>query len=151
MNIELFNFLEDNLSRIEQLTVDECLRNRDNYSALSRSELEKSSKLLADGYIDLLVTGMSDELEKLFRFLSRIMVRTGVYHSEIVGMPLILSTVIRRLLAEEYGEGNDPEKAEDFFEMVDITRSVGHDATFRFVKIFDEYLQKKSEIDDYSS
>ena len=150
MNLDLFNFLEDNFDRIDHLVEKECLSSSPQYAILSANELKKSSEFLVDGFIDYLVTGMPDSLDNLFKFLSRRIAFEGTRHSDLLGMPLLLSLVIRRVLGEEYADSEDEETSKKFFKMLDDIEITANQATLRFLQIFDEYYQKKLEQRKYT-
>ena len=65
MNIQLFNFLEDYNVQIVNLLKTEIGKNRPAYEEIPAASLQEMLERILDGYIDLLITGQSDALDKL--------------------------------------------------------------------------------------
>ena len=104
MNIQIFNFLEDYNAQIVGLLHGKIPRAIPAYSRIPRNELKQMLEHLLDGYIDLLVTGQTDALDKVFRYMARVHAAKKFKVSDVLMAILMFPQVIRRLLAEEYSD-----------------------------------------------
>ena len=145
MNIQLFNFLEDYNAQIISLLQGKIPRSIAAYSKLPRSELKQMLEHLLDGYIDLLVTGQTDALEKVFRYMSRVHAAKKVKISDVLGAILMFPQVIRRLLAEEYSDLKGDDAIRKFNQALEQTETTAHRAACSFVDIYQEHIQKRIE------
>lgn len=150
MNIELFNFLEDYNDEIVKLLASRIPREIKAYTKIPRAELRQLLEHLLDGYIDLLVTGQTDSLEKVFRYMSRVFAAKKFAISDVLGALLKFPQVVRRLLAEEYRDLQDPDAVAQFNQALEQTEGASHKAVCVFVDIFQEHLNKRiKEHNDY--
>jgi hypothetical protein len=150
MNIQLFNFLEDYNAQIVNLLMTKIPRTVSAYSKLPKTELKQMLEHLLDGYIDLLVTGQTDALDKVFRYMSRVHAAKNFKISDVLMAILLYPQVIRRLLAEEYGELKGDDAIRKFNQALEQTETTAHRAACSFVDIFQEHLHKRiSEHNDY--
>jgi hypothetical protein len=150
LNIQLFNFLEDYNAQIITLLLNKIQRAVTAYSKLPRTELKQMLEHLLDGYIDLLVTGQTDALDKVFRYMSRVHAAKGFKISDVLAAILMFPQVIRRLLAEEYADLKDDDAIGKFNQALDQTETTAHRAACSFVDIFQEHLNKRiQEHNDY--
>lgn len=143
MNIQLFNFLEDYSNQIVKLAKGQITKNRPAYKKISDKALHDMLEQCLDGYIDLLVTGQTDNLDRLFQVLSRVLAVRGSKFSDVFEVPLVMSTVIRRLLVEEYSDLNDQDAIRKFSEALEQTEKTAHHAACRFLDVFHEFLNKR--------
>ncbi len=150
MNIQLFNFLEDYNAQIVNLLMGKIPKQVSAYSRLPRTELKQMLEHLLDGYIDLLVTGQTDALDKVFRYMSRVHAAKNFKISDVLSAVLLFPQVIRRLLAEEYADIKGEDAIRKFNQALEQTESTAHRAACTFVDIFQEHLQKRvQEHNDY--
>lgn len=150
MNIQIFNFLEDYSTQIVSLLQNKIPRSIPAYSRLPRSELKEMLEHLLDGYIDLLVTGQTDALDKVFRYMARIHAAKKFKVSDVLGAILTFPQVIRRLLAEEYSDLQGEEAIRKFNQALEQTETTAHRAACTFVDIYQEHINKRmSEHNDY--
>ncbi len=145
MNIQLFNFLEDYNSQIVNLLLGKIPRSIKAYGRMPRTELKQMLEHLLDGYIDLLVTGQTDALDKVFRYMSRVHAAKKFKVSDVLAAVLMFPQVIRRLLAEEYADIEGADSIRKFNQALEQTESTAHRAACSFVDIFQEHLAKRIE------
>lgn len=145
MNIQLFNFLEDYNAQIVSLLMNKIPRSIPSYAKMPRSELKEMLEHLLDGYVDLLVTGQTDSLDKVFRYMSRVHAAKKFKVSDVLGAILLFPQVIRRLLAEEYSDLQGDDAIRKFNQALEQTETTAHRAACTFVDIFQEYLNKRIE------
>ena len=150
MNIQLFNFLEDYNGQIVTLLQSKIPRSIPTYSKIPRSELKQMLEHLLDGYIDLLVTGQTDALDKVFRYMSRVHAAKKIDIADVLMAILMFPQVIRRLLAEEYSDLEGEDAIRKFNQALEQTETTAHRAACSFVSIFQAHLNKRiSEHNDY--
>jgi len=150
VNIQIFNFLEDYNSQIVSLLQSKIPRSIPAYNRLPRSELKEMLEHLLDGYIDLLVTGQTEALDKVFRYMARIHAAKKFKVSDVLGAILTFPQVIRRLLAEEYSDLQGEEAIRKFNQALEQTETTAHRAACSFVDIYQEHINKRiSEHNDY--
>jgi len=151
VNIQLFNFLEDYNAQIVSLLINKIPRSVPAYTRMPRTELKQMLEHLLDGYIDLLVTGQTDALDKVFRYMSRIHSAKNFKISDVLAAILMFPQVIRRLLAEEYSDlRGDQDAIRKFNQALEQTETTAHRAACSFVDIFQEHLNKRiQEHNDY--
>ncbi len=150
MNIQLFNFLEDYNGQIINLLLTKIPRTVSAYTKMPKTELKQMLEHLLDGYIDLLVTGQTDALDKVFRYMSRIHAAQKFKISDVLMAILMYPQVIRRLLAEEYGDLQGDDAVRKFNQALEQTETTAHRAACSFVDIFQEHLNKRiQEHNDY--
>ena len=150
MNIQIFNFLEDYNSQIVSLLQSKIPRSIPAYNRLPRSELKEMLEHLLDGYIDLLVTGQTEALDKVFRYMARIHAAKKFKVSDVLGAILTFPQVIRRLLAEEYSDLQGEEAIRKFNQALEQTETTAHRAACTFVDIYQEHMNKRiTEHNDY--
>jgi hypothetical protein len=149
MNIQLFNFLEDNKTEILKQLTDWINRERPAYNEMSDSSLQVLLDRLLDSYLDLLVTGQTDSLDQLFRALSRVLAVRGSKFSDVFELPLMMAAVIRRQLTEEYSNLSGEEAVEKLNQALDVTEAIAHQTACRFLDVFQEQLKKR--IDDHNN
>jgi hypothetical protein len=145
VTIELFTFLERSKERIVALLEEELTKRKPTLDRAPGEPLEPLLLLVIEGYSDMLITGESDTLDKLFGALSRVLAAKGAAFSDIFEIPLTLGTIIRRLMVEEYEELDMEDKLADFNEKVDQTESVAIKAACRFLDVFDGQLKSRVE------
>ncbi len=145
VNIQLFNFLEDYNSQIVNLLLTKIPRSVAAYSKMPRTELKQMLEHLLDGYVDLLVTGQTDALEKVFRYMSRVHAAKKFKISDVLSAILLFPQVIRRLLAEEYADLQGDDAIRKFNQALEQTETTAHRAACAFVDIFQEFLNKRIE------
>lgn len=145
MNIQLFNFLEDYNSQIVNLLLTKIPRSITAYTKMPKTELKQMLEHLLDGYIDLLVTGQTDALDKVFRYMSRIHAAKKFKISDVLMAILMFPQVIRRLLAEEYHDLKGDDAIRKFNQALEQTETTAHRAACSFVDIFQEHLNKRIE------
>jgi hypothetical protein len=150
VNIQLFNFLEDYNSQIVSLLLAKIPRQINAYTRMPRTELKQMLEHLLDGYIDLLVTGQTDALDKVFRYMSRVHHAKKIAISDVLMAILMFPQVIRRLLAEEYADIQGEDAVRKFNQALEQTETTAHRAACSFVDIFQEHVDKRiSEHNDY--
>lgn len=150
MNIQLFNFLEDYNAQIINLLQGRIPRAIPAYSKIPRSELKEMLEHLLDGYIDLLVTGQTDALEKVFRYISRISAAKQFKVSDVLSAILMFPQIIRRLLAEEYADLQGDDAIRKFNQALEQTETTAHRAACTFADIYQEHIHKRiKEHNDY--
>jgi len=145
VNIQLFNFLEDYNSQIVNLLQGKIPREVPSYSKIPRAELKTMLEHILDGYIDLLVTGQTDALERVFRYMSRVHHAKKVKVSDVLSAILLFPQVIRRLLAEEYSDLKGEEAIRRFNQALEQTESTAHRAACSFVDIYTEFIRSRIE------
>lgn len=150
MNIQLFNFLEDYNTQIVNLLMGRIPRQISAYGRMPRTELKQMLEHLLDGYVDLLVTGQTDALDKVFRYMSRVHAAKKFKVSDVLAAVLMFPQVIRRLLAEEYADLQDEDAIRKFNQALEQTETTAHRAACSFVDIFQEHINKRiQEHNDY--
>lgn len=150
MNIELFNFLEDYKSQIVSLLLARIPKTVSAYSKLPKNELKQMLEHILDGYIDLLVTGQTDALDKVFRYMSRVHAAKKFKISDVLMAILLFPQVIRRLLAEEYADLKGDDAIRIFNQALEQTETTAHRAACAFVDIFQAHLNERiTEHNDY--
>ena len=150
MNIQLFNFLEDYSAQIVNLLQGKIPRNIPSYSKMPRTELKQMLEHMLDGYIDLLVTGQTDALDKVFRYMSRVHAAKKFKISDVLMDILMFPQVIRRLLAEEFSDLKGDDAIRKFNQALEQTETTASRAACSFVDIFQEHLAKRiTEHNDY--
>ena len=145
MNIQLFNFLEDYSDQIVNLLLGKIPKAVTAYHKMPRTELKQMLEHLLDGYIDLLVTGQTEALDKVFRYMSRVHAAKQFKVSDVLAALLMFPQVIRRLLAEEYADLKDEDAIRKFNQALEQTETTAHRAACSFVDIFQEHLNKRIE------
>ena len=150
MNIELYNFLEDYHDQVVNLLMGRIPKTVAAYSKMPRAELKQMLEHILDGYIDLLVTGQTDALDKVFRYMSRVHAAKNFKISDVLMAILLFPQVIRRLLAEEYADQAGEDGVSKFNEALEQTDMTAHKAACAFVDIFQEHINKRiAEHNDY--
>jgi hypothetical protein len=150
VNIQLFNFLEDYNTQIVNLLMGRIPRQISAYGRMPRTELKQMLEHLLDGYVDLLVTGQTDALDKVFRYMSRVHAAKKFKVSDVLAAVLMFPQVIRRLLAEEYADLQDEDAIRKFNQALEQTETTAHRAACSFVDIFQEHINKRiQEHNDY--
>lgn len=145
MNIQLFNFLEDYNEQIITLLLAKIPKAVPAYTKMPKGELKQMLEHLLDGYVDLLVTGQTDALEKVFRYMSRVHAAKKFKVSDVLQAILSYPNVIRRLLAEEYADLKDEDAVRKFNQALEQTETTAQRAACAFVDIFQEHLNKSIE------
>jgi hypothetical protein len=145
LNIQLFNFLEDYNAQIINLLMGKIPKGIQAYGKMPRTELKQMLEHLLDGYIDLLVTGQTDALDKVFRYMSRVHAAKNFKISDVLAAVLMFPQVIRRLLAEEYADVKDDDAIRKFNQALEQTETTAHRAACSFVDIFQEHVNKRIE------
>jgi hypothetical protein len=148
MNILLFNFLEDYNTHIVNLVTGKINRTLPGDKEMSEDVVETLVEQVLDGYIDLLVTGQTDALDRTYGAISRVVAARGSKISDVFELPLIMTTVIRRLLADEYSDLQGEDGIRKFSQALEQTEMAGHRAACRFLDVFQERLEKS--IDDHN-
>ena len=143
MNIQLFNFLEDYSSQIVELVRERITGTGQAYQDMSESTVKELVEHVLDGYIDLLVTGQTDALDRVFNPLSRVLAVRGTAFSDVFGLPLAVAAVVRGLLADEYTELEGDEGIRKFNTALELTDGTAHRAACRFLDVFQEHLTKR--------
>ena len=115
------------------------------YQRMPKSELKQMLEHLLDGYIDLLVTGQTDALDKVFRYMSRVHHAKKFKVSDVLLVILMFPQVIRRLLAEEYSDLRGEDGIHKFNQALEQTETTAHRAAASFVDIYQEYINKRIE------
>jgi hypothetical protein len=150
MNVELFNFLEDYREQVVQLMVTKIPKEIKAYARVSRTELKETMDHMLDGYIDLLVTGQPEAIEKVFRYVVRVRHAQKFQISEVLATILMLTPVIRRLLAEEYRDIQGDDALRKFNAALEQIESNANRAACLFTDIFQDHLNKRiKEHNDY--
>jgi len=150
VNSQIFNFLEDYNANIISLLQSKIPKAVPAYSRLPRSELKEMLEHILDGYIDLLVTGQTEALDKVFRYMSRVHAAKKFKVSDILMAILLFPQVIRRLLAEEYADVQGDEALRKFNQALEQTETTAHKAACAFVDIYQEHLAERiTEHNDY--
>ena len=150
MNIQLFNFLEDYNAQIITLLLGKIPKGIQAYGKMPRTELKQMLEHLLDGYVDLLVTGQTDALDKVFRYMSRVHAAKNFKVSDVLAAVLMFPQVIRRLLAEEYADVKDEDAVHKFNQALEQTETTAHRAACSFVDIFQDYVDNRiKEHNDY--
>jgi hypothetical protein len=150
MNIQLYNFLEDYNTQIVNLLYGKIPRTIPSYSRIPRAELKEMLEHVLDGYIDLLVTGQTEALDKVFRYMSRIHIAKNIQVSDVLSAILMFPQVIRRLLAEEYADLQGDDAVRKFNQALEQTETTAHRAACSFVDIYQEHIGKRmKEHNDY--
>ena len=145
MNIQIFNFLEDYNAQIVSLLQGKIPRAIPAYSRIPRAELKQMLEHLLDGYVDLLVTGQTDALDKVFRYMSRVHYAKKFKVSDVLSAILMFPQVIRRLLAEEYSDLQGEDAIRKFNQALEQTETTAHRAACSFVDIYQEFMAKRIE------
>jgi hypothetical protein len=148
MNIQLFNFLEDQSPQIVQLLTTKARRSLESYGALSAETVQLFVEQMLDGYIDVLVTGQTDAVDKVFNAITRVVAVSGFRFSDAIQLPLLLTQIIRRLLAEEHADEKDEATLRKFNQAIEQTETTGHRLVCRFLDLFQERLEKR--VEDYN-
>ncbi len=143
MNIQLFNFLEDYNTQIVNLVTGKVKRAKPGYAEMSDDAVRTLVEHLLDGYIDLLVTGQTDSLDKLFRMVSRIVVARGAKYSDVFELPLVMGSVIRRLLAEEYSDLQAEDGISKFNAALEQSESTAQRAAGSFLDMFQKHVDER--------
>jgi hypothetical protein len=118
----LADFLADRGAEIASLAASQIRETR-SYD-MSRTALQDLLERYVDGYLDLLIAGRGDRLSDLMVDVSRALSAQGTRCSDVLEMPLLISSVIRRLLAERYLELDEQDALSRFkrvLEQVDET------------------------------
>lgn len=150
MNIELFNFMEDYREQIVSLMTQKIPKEIKAYSRVGRSEIQQTVDHMLDGYIDLLVTGQIDAIEKVFKYVARVRHAQKFQISDVLMSILMFTPVIRRLLAEEYRDIQGDDALRKFNTALEQLEATSHRAACSFVDIYQEYLNKRiKEHNDY--
>jgi predicted metal-dependent hydrolase len=142
-SIQLLNFLEDNHSQIINLVKGKINQGRPGYQDMSADTVEALVDQLLDGYVDVLVTGQTDAVDKVFHVISRLVAAKGVKISEVFELPLVMTSVIRRLLAEEYKDSQGEDTLRKFNQALEQVDATGSRVACRFLDIFQEMLEKR--------
>jgi hypothetical protein len=143
INIQLFNFLEDYHSQIVNLMKGKIKRGSPGYADMSDDTMDALVDQLLDGYVDLLVTGQTDAVDKVFHAMSRVVAAKGVKISEVFELSLVMTAVIRRLLAEEYNDLKGDDAIRKFNQALEQIDATGRQVACRFLDTFQEMLEKR--------
>jgi len=145
MNIQIFNLLEDYFNQITDQVKKRLLERRPVYAEFSDKNLTEMIDHCLDGYIDLVVTGQTDALDKIYRLFSRIIVQRGGEFSDVFVITLIISSVVRGILAEEYEDLKEDDKLEKFNKALDQLETEAHTTACHFLDVFHEFFDKRIE------
>jgi hypothetical protein len=142
-NIQLFNLLEGYRSQIFNLVKGKIKLNGPGYRNMSVDTVEALVDQLFDGYVDVLVADQTDAVDKVFKVISRVVAAKGVKISEVFELPLIMTSVIRRLLAEEYNDMQGEDALRKFNQALEQIDATGLRVACRFLDVFQEMLEKR--------
>jgi hypothetical protein len=98
----LADFLADRNAEIASLVANQ-MREKRSYE-MSESALQDLLERYVNAYLDLLNAGLGDRLDDLMGDLSRALGAQGTRCSDVLEIPLLISAMIRRLLAERHTE-----------------------------------------------
>jgi hypothetical protein len=118
----LADFLTDRGAEIVSLVASQ-IREKRSYE-MSRTALQDLIERYVDGYLDLLIAGRGDRLDELMGDVSRALGARGTRCSDVLEMPMLISSVIRRVLAERYAELDEQDALSRFkrvLERIDET------------------------------
>ncbi len=141
MTLDLFNFVEDNAERILTELVTRIPKAVPAYARLPRAELRRLAGRLLDGYVDLLVTGQTDALEEVLRYLTRMQAARKLKVSDVLLAILVVPQVIRRLLAAEWAGAGGASRELD--RAIEQTETTGHRAAASFVDVFQAFVDRR--------
>ena len=145
MNIQLFNFLEDSHAEIEA-SLATCLAEK---SPLLRELPPESLKTLSEGIadclIDLLVTGDSEVVDKIFKAMSRLPTADSSLSDDVIRLPLHLAKIISERLVEEYRQLEDQAEAVSLYvKSITAIHATAHKFSCRFLELLQEYLDERT-------
>ncbi|MCI0664628.1 MAG: hypothetical protein L0220_26505 [Acidobacteria bacterium] len=125
------------------------------YKEMSDDLIKTLVEQVLEGYTDLLITDETDSLDRTYLVISRVVAARGPKISAVFELPLFITTVIRRLLAEdskEITDRNDDEPIKWFNQALEKTENTGHRAACRFLDVYQEHLEKRiHDHNDYLS
>ena len=145
MNIQLFNFLEDYNAQIVHLVCKRIAEDRPALKELSEDSLKSLVEQYLDGYIDLLVTGDTSSVDRVFRLMSRVLTAKGSQLSNLFDIPLVTDSVIRKLLANEFIDLAKDDAVQKFNESLDDTEETSHKCAIRLLDVFQEQLEHRTQ------
>lgn len=141
MIVGLFNFLDDNAQEIVSRTEARVRRERKEQSRPAPGPTFKALLArLCDGYVDLLVTGQSEVLDRVYRSLVRVLPLHGLRFSDVFAVPLTMSAVIREMLTEKQAGGSAVSPPETLTGWIDRVELEAHRATGRFLDSLQDHL-----------
>ena len=145
MTIQLFNFLEDYNTQIVELTKEQLLINSPHFKEFTENDVQKYIEHLLEGYIDFMVTGQTDYLDALFQISSRMLCIRGAQFKDVFEIPLILSSVIRRLLFKEFTDIKGYDEIQKINKTLEETEKIAHNTAFLFLDVFNDYFKTNSK------
>jgi hypothetical protein len=145
MDFQLFSFIEGHHDDIVAALKSEMAESRPAFKEISDESLGRLMEQIFEGYADLLVTGETNSLDKLYGALSRLLAARGAAFSGLFEIPLALGTVIRRQLAEEFADLDAQDKLDEFNKSLETTEATAIKAACRFLDVFHEYLERRIE------
>jgi hypothetical protein len=143
---DVFNFLEDNHKEIGAALAKRVAEDHPAYESIPPVALGKLLDQIVDGYIDLVVTGQCDSVDKIFKALSRVLATHGSRLSDIFKLPLHLDSAIRELLLEDMkARGSDSDSLEAFAANLALIKNASHTLACRFLDVFQEFMDGRIE------
>jgi hypothetical protein len=143
-NFKLFNFLEEYQEQIASMVNSRLGDDHPVYAEISPTAQKELVAELVDGYIDLLVTGQTESVDRLYRALSRILAVRGSRLSDVFKLPLYLDSAIRTLLLEKLKDVDSVEEAiTQAGESLNLVESTTHTLACRFLDVFQELMDER--------
>jgi hypothetical protein len=150
--IPLLNFLDDNADDIVERTATRITRQRRGRRKTGAASSEGMTALLRrlyDGYVDLLVTGQTDVLERLYRSLARVLKSRRLRYSDVFVVPLIMSEAIREGLLDAYKDDVTPDTLTSLQRSMKQVESTGQRASIFFLDAVQDHLT--AMVDDHNT
>lgn len=145
MRIEVFNFLEARKEQILERLKGQVDRESAAYGRMSDAALHALVEHLFDRYTDTIVTDEVDSTDPLYQALSRLVAAGGPPIGELFELPLVLTTVIRQRLAEEYAPAAGESKLAAFNAALDETERAGWRVMGAVIDAFQDHLRGRTE------
>jgi hypothetical protein len=138
--IELFTFLERHKADIVGELMERIPDTVPAYMKVPKPELRQSLEHLMEAYGDFLVTGEPDTLTSVLRYITKVRAQQSFKLSDVLRSLLMVPTVIREKLQEDYRSNPSEDGREQFNEAIEKFEETTYNAVCLFVDIFQEYL-----------
>lgn len=142
MNIDLFNFLDDNAGEIVSRTEARVRRSRRGTGApaLAPSFTALLTRLYA-GYLDLIVTGKSAVIDRMSGALIRVLPLHGLRFSDVFAIPLAMASAIRELLLER--QESESVSRDKLNRAIETVESEAYRAAGRILDLLQSHLDTR--------
>jgi hypothetical protein len=129
----LFESLEKHNQLILRMLTEEI--RREHRHEFSESALTDLLERFLDGYAELLITGQTAALHRLFHDLAQTFATKGTKISYVFDIPLRIAMLMRRLLAEEFADPDQARTIHALNRALDQTEAAAHRAALLLLPI----------------